>query len=175
MFSHKSFSPQWHERVSPSLPCKSFLVISILVRWRWPPATGKVGSRTGPTPKRAKLFTRWKFSRKQTAKKHSDFGQENLTSHMLQETKKCLDAGRGQSMDLLYVAPCQNIPSQVESSHILDHTCHLLFFPGVVLWPLSQLTQPSPALKPTALTCLPQPCDTHKRMLSQLLVWQTSY
>merc|ERR1719367_2680052 len=29
------------------------------------------------------------------------------------ETKKCLDAGRGQSMDLLYVAPCQNIPSQV--------------------------------------------------------------
>jgi len=28
-------------------------------------------------------------------------------------TKKCLDAGRGQSMDLLYVAPCQNIPSQV--------------------------------------------------------------
>ena len=32
----------------------------------------------------------------------------------VQETKKCLDAGRGQSMDLLYVAPCQNIPSQVE-------------------------------------------------------------
>lgn len=29
------------------------------------------------------------------------------------DTKKCLDAGRGQSMDLLYVAPCQNIPSQV--------------------------------------------------------------
>ena len=29
------------------------------------------------------------------------------------ETKKCLDAGRGQSMDLLHVAPCQNIPSQV--------------------------------------------------------------
>jgi len=28
-------------------------------------------------------------------------------------TKKCLDAGQGQSMDLLYVAPCKNIPSQV--------------------------------------------------------------
>merc|ERR1719232_156059 len=28
-------------------------------------------------------------------------------------TKKCLDAGRGQSMDVLYVAPCQNIPSQI--------------------------------------------------------------
>ena len=36
--------------------------------------------------------------------------------NLFQETKKCLDAGRGQSMDLLYVAPCQNIPSQVESS-----------------------------------------------------------
>jgi len=28
-------------------------------------------------------------------------------------TKKCLDTGYGQSMELLYVAPCQNIPSQV--------------------------------------------------------------
>lgn len=27
-------------------------------------------------------------------------------------TRKCLDAGRGNSMDLLYVAPCQNKPSQ---------------------------------------------------------------
>ena len=36
-------------------------------------------------------------------------------------TKKCLDAGRGQSMDLLYVAPCQNIPSQV---WYFDHYIH---------------------------------------------------
>lgn len=28
-------------------------------------------------------------------------------------TKKCLSAGRGESMDLLYVVPCQNVPSQV--------------------------------------------------------------
>ena len=38
----------------------------------------------------------------------------NIKRIFVQETKKCLDAGRGQSMDLLYVAPCQNIPSQVE-------------------------------------------------------------
>lgn len=37
------------------------------------------------------------------------------------ETKKCLDAGRGQSMDLLHVAPCQNIPSQV---WYFDHYLH---------------------------------------------------
>jgi len=36
-------------------------------------------------------------------------------------TKKCLDAGQGQSMDLLYVAPCQNIPSQV---WYFDHYLH---------------------------------------------------
>ena len=29
------------------------------------------------------------------------------------QTKKCLDAGRGQSMEMLYVAPCQNLPSQI--------------------------------------------------------------
>ena len=28
-------------------------------------------------------------------------------------TKMCLDAGNGQSMELLIVAPCKNIPSQV--------------------------------------------------------------
>jgi len=28
-------------------------------------------------------------------------------------TKKCLDSGRGQSMDTLHVVPCRNIPSQV--------------------------------------------------------------
>jgi len=29
------------------------------------------------------------------------------------ETRKCLDAGRGNSMDVLRIAPCQNIPTQV--------------------------------------------------------------
>lgn len=68
---------------------------------------------------------------KTTEDKHcitQDVVQEILTRYLLQETKKCLDAGRGQSMDLLYVAPCQNIPSQVEYSLLLivSATC---FFP----------------------------------------------
>ena len=49
--------------------------------------------------------------------------------NLFQETKKCLDAGRGQSMDLLYVAPCQNIPSQVESS------LSMWFKTSTRLWP----------------------------------------
>ena len=47
---------------------------------------------------------------------HKVIIHNTFTIHKLihQETKKCLDAGRGQSMDLLHVAPCQNIPSQVQ-------------------------------------------------------------
>ena len=52
-----------------------------------------------------------------------DFGSQTLFYHSArsllglfphaQETRKCLDAGRGNSMDVLYVAPCQNLPTQV--------------------------------------------------------------
>ena len=64
-------------------------------------------TKEGKIIHKVKMFTLW------PGQKKTDFGQEN---NLLQETKKCLDAGRGQSMDLLYVAPCQNIPSQVEYS-----------------------------------------------------------
>ena len=89
---------------------------------------------------------------------------KRITCHVLQETKKCLDAGRGQSMDLLYVAPCQNIPSQVEFPPIFSfHSC---CFPRCgTLTTISTNSTITPASKPTALACLPQPCDTHKRLL----------
>ena len=98
---------------------------------------------------------------------------KRITCHRLfQETKKCLDAGRGQSMDLLYVAPCQNIPSQVEfpfSINVQVFTIFLLFSRSGTLTTIStnnsNITS-ALTLTTTALTCLPQQCDTHKSLIS---------
>ena len=38
-----------------------FFIKFLIIRWRWRPATVKEGSRTGPTQRRAKSFTRWIF------------------------------------------------------------------------------------------------------------------
>ena len=93
---------------------------------------------------------------KTTEDKHcitQDVVQEILTRYLLQETKKCLDAGRGQSMDLLYVAPCQNIPSQVEYSLLLivSDTCFSLSRCGTLTtistnWEPSRPCHPLPLL-----------------------------
>ena len=69
-------------------------------------------------------------------------------------------------MDLLYVAPCQNIPSQVDFSLLLiiSATCFLSRCGTLTtISTNSSITTLSPTA--LALACLPQPCDTHNKSL----------